>query len=492
MSHDVLHSVGRLRLQTFGTAVFIVGVLVALAASGLMVFADLPKQVVGLLIVALSVVLLLMGIPVGVAMLGASVMGLYSISGARVVRSTMESVAYDATATWSYSVIPMFILMGMILWKSGLTATAFEAARRWMGWMPGGLAVATNFAGASLAASSGSTIGITYALGRVSIPEMLKSGYHPQLAVGSVAAAGTLGQIIPPSLLLVVYAGAASLPVGQQLLAGVVPGVLLAVSFAVMIVVHAVLRPSLAPRVDMSGVTWRMRLHSLVEVVPIAVVVLAVIGGLFAGVFTATEAGVFGMLTALVFGVTQLLRSGAGWRGVCGMMREALEGTLTGTASVFLLIVGVAVLTRAMALSQVPNFIASGVADMGLGRIEFLLILIGAYLILGMFMDTLAMMLLTIPVLLGPLVSVGVDPLWFGVFLVVMAEVGLLTPPLGILTFIVHRIASDPEANLGNPISLGTVFLGVMPFTLVAIAVVVLMIFFPGIVTWLPGMSVVK
>ncbi|MBV7379975.1 TRAP transporter large permease [Maritimibacter dapengensis] len=472
-----------------GVAIFVIGLFVAAGSLWGMLGADLPKEIVGILVILLSIVLLLMGIPVGVAMLGAAVIGLYALSGGRVVRSTMESVAFDATASWSLSVIPMFILMGMILWKSGLTTSAFGAARMWLGWMPGGLAVATNFAGAALAASSGSTIGITYALGRVSIPEMLRSGYHPQLAVGSVAAAGTLGQIIPPSLLLVVYAGAASLPVGQQLLAGVVPGVILALAFGVMIVVHALLRPGLAPRADLSDVTWPMRWRALIEGLPIAIVIIIVIGGLFAGIFTATEAGVCGMIAALILGVIHQLRLRTHVREILAMLREALIGTLTGTASVFLLIVGVAVLTRAMALSQVPNFIASGIAEMGLGRVELLFILIGAYLILGMFMDTLAMMLLTIPVLLAPLASVGVDPLWFGVFLVVMAEVGLLTPPLGILTFIVHRIASDPEANLGKPISLGTVFLGVLPFALTAIGVVILMILIPDLVTWLPGAS---
>jgi C4-dicarboxylate transporter DctM subunit len=318
---------------------------------------------------------------------------------------------------------------------------------------------------------------------------MLKSGYKPELAVGSVAAAGTLGQIIPPSLLLVIYAGAASVPVGPQLLAGVVPGLILASAFAATIVLHAMLRPSLAPRVDMSGVSWRMRLESLVSVLPIAIVVMIVIGGLFAGIFTATESGVFGMLAALLMGIHHMMRAGKSWREVGGMARESLVGTLTGTASVFLLIVGVHVLTRAMALSQVPNELAQVIVDMGLGRVELLLILIVVYFILGMFLDTLAMMLLTIPVLLAPLVAVGVDPLWFGVFLVVMAEVGLLTPPLGILSFIVHRIASDPAANLGRPISLNAVFIGVAPFAATAILVIILLIAFPDIVTWLPGAS---
>lgn len=477
-------------LTRIGISVFLLAMAVALVSIGTMLFLDVSKQVIGLLVVVLSIVLLLMGIPVGVAMLGAAVLGLYSLSGARVVRSTMESVAFDATASWSLSVIPMFILMGMLLWKSGLTTSAFNAARQWLGWMPGGLAVATNFAGAALAASSGSTIGITYALGRVSIPEMLRSGYSAQLAVGSVAAAGTLGQIIPPSLLLVVYAGAATLPVGQQLLAGLLPGIILALAFTVMIIGQSLLRPGLAPRIDMTGITWGSRMRALLDVVPIAIVVLIVIGGLFTGIFTATEAGVCGMFAALILGVFHQIRIGTTWYTIARMLREAVLGTLTGTASVFLLIVGVAVLTRTMALSQVPNFIATEVAELGLGRVEILLILIVAYLILGMFMDTLAMMLLTIPVLLGPLQALGVDPLWFGVFLVVMAEVGLLTPPLGILTFIVHRIASDPEANLGKPISLGTVFLGVLPFALAAIGVVLLLIFVPDIVTWLPRASI--
>ncbi|MBF9033753.1 TRAP transporter large permease subunit [Rhodobacterales bacterium HKCCE2091] len=466
--------------------VFWAGLVLAVAAVAAMLFLDLPKEAVGAMVVGLSILLLLMGVPVGIAMLGAAVLGLYAIAGARVVRSTMEAAAFDGAEGWSYSVIPMFILMGMLLWKSGLTASAFEAARRWLGWLPGGLAISTNFAGAALAASSGSTIGITYALGRVSIPEMLRSGYDPRLAVGSVAAAGTLGQIIPPSLLLVVYAGAASVPVGQQLLAGVVPGLILAGAFALAIVLQVLARPSMAPKVDMSGIDWGMRFRSLIDVAPIAFVMFVVIGGLFAGVFTATEAGVFGMLAALVFGCINQVRLGQGVAGIRSMVAGSISGTLVSTAAVFLLIVGVEVLGRAMALSQVPNALAGLIVDMGLTRVPLLLMLILVYLVLGMFMDTLAMMLLTIPILLAPLRAVGVDPLWFGVFLVVMAEVGLLTPPLGILTFIVHRIASDPEANLGRPINLVTVFRGVVPFALAAIAVVILLIFVPDIVTWLP------
>ncbi len=461
----------------------------SLAAGWAMLGLGLSRQSIGILVIALSILLLLMGLPVGIAMLGAGVLGLYAMNGPRVAISTMKSVAYDSTASWSYSVIPMFILMGMLLWKTGLTSAAYDTARRWLGWLPGGLAVATNFAGAILAASSGSTIGITYALGRVSIPEMLKSGYHPRLAVGSVAAAGTLGQIIPPSLLLVIYAGAASVPIGPQLLAGVVPGILLAIAFAVTIIGWAVLFPSEAPRQSALAGGWPDRLRSLGGVAPIAVVVLIVVGGLFSGLVTATEAGVFGMLAALALGVIHQRRQRAPWPEIGRLLRESLVATLSGTAAIFLLIIGVAVLSRVMALSQVPNALAGVIVGSELGRIELLMILILVYLVLGMFMDTLAMMLLTIPVLLLPLRAVGVDPLWFGVFLVIMAEVGLLTPPLGILAFIVHRIADDPQTNLGRKIPLTTVFQGVAPFALTALAVLILLILVPELVTWLPGAS---
>jgi len=370
-----------------------------------------------------------------------------------------------------------------------LADTAFEAGRQWLGRLPGGLAVATNVAGAGLAAGSGSTIGIAYALGRVAIPQMLTAGYRPSLAAGSVAAAGTLGQIIPPSILLVIYAGIAEVPVGPQLLAGVVPGLMLAVAFSLMIMSRAALNPGLAPAADLRDVTWGTRLRALVSVVPIVLVVLIVVGGLLAGIFTATEAATCGMFTALVLGAANHLRRDRDARATGRMVKESATVTIASSAAIFLLLVGVEVLTRVIALSRVANDLASFVIDLDLGRVPLLFMLMLIFLILGMFMDTLAMMLLTVPVLLAPLDAVGVDPLWFGVFMVVMAEVGLLTPPLGILTFVVHSITRDPEVNLGHSISLTEVFKGVLWFAGVALAVLVLLVLVPDIVTWLPSLG---
>lgn len=472
--------------------VLFVGLAIAAAAVITLLLADqlsLPKQAIGGTVVILGIVLFLVGIPVGIAMLGAALLGLFALGGPRVVVSTLEQVGYDPTASWSFSVIPMFILMGTLLWKSGLTTAAFAAARDWLGWMPGGLAVATNFSGAILAAGSGSTIGITHALGRIAIPEMLRAGYRPSLATGTVAAAGTLGQIIPPSLLLVVYAGAAGVAVGPQLLAGVVPGIILALAFAAMIIIRSVLDKSLAPKGDARQISWGERFRSLLGVLPIVVIVLIVIGGMFLGVFTATEAGAFGAVAALIIGAFHVLRRERSVKALWKMISESTVATLTGTGSIFLLLLGVFALTRVVALSQVANALATWVVEFGLGRIGLLLLLVVLYLILGMFMDTLAMMLLTIPVLMVPLQAVGVDPLFFGVFLVIMAEIGLLTPPLGILSFVVHRIASDREINLGHRVSLGDVFKGATWFVVAALAVVVCLIIAPDVVTWLPGLG---
>lgn len=473
--------------------VLIGGLALAVIAISLLIFSSqlgLPKQAVGGLVVLLSIVLFLVGIPVGIAMLGASLLGLLGLGGPRVVTSTLKLVGFDPSASWSYSVIPMFILMGVLLWKSGLTSQAFRAARNWIGWVPGGLAVATNFAGAGLAAGSGSTIGITYALGRVAVPEMLRTGYRPSLAVGAVAAAGSLGQIIPPSLLLVIYAGAAGLAVGPQLLAGVIPGILLALAFAIMIIARASFSKDLAPRWDSSGVTWRERYRSLLGVIPIIIVVLIVVGGIFLGVMTATEAGVFGALAALIMGSIHLFQKERRVSPLWQMLKESVEVTVVSTASIFLLLLGVFALTRVVALSQVANGLADLIVSIGLDRIGLLLVLIVLYLILGMFMDTLAMMLLTIPVLMVPLQEVGVDLVFFGVFLVIMAEVGLMTPPLGILSFIIHRIASDPKVNLGRKVPLGEVFKGTSWFVAVALIVVVSLVLMPELVTWLPSVSI--
>jgi tripartite ATP-independent transporter DctM subunit len=441
----------------------------------------------GLLILALVVVLTLVGIHAAVAIFLSSVLGLWKLGGMRILEGTLQDVPYAATANWGLSVVPMFIFMGIVLWRSGLTGAVFATMRLWLGRMPGGLAVATNYSGAGLAAASGSTIGIAYALGRMAIPEMLRAGYKTSLATGVVTMAGTLGQLIPPSVLLVLYAGVAQTPVGPQLMAAIIPGVIVAVGYGTMIIVHAKLDPSIAPLVDTSAVDWNERFKSLIGLLPIGFVILVLIGGMFSGIFTPTEAGAFGALSAVVMGFL----FGEGGRGKVFWSRvlHSLRDTVAAVAGIFFLLIAVNLLARAITISGITRTMADWVVGLGLSPLMFLLVLIVFFLIVCMFMDELAVLMLAIPIMTPVLIAMNIDLLWFGVFTVMLLQLGLVTPPLGMLVLIVHRLAQDPEVNLGQKITLTDVFKGVAPFIAVSVAVLVLLVFFPQLATWLPSIA---
>jgi len=454
-------------------------------------FIDLPRELLGILVIVFMVTLMLLGVPIAFGMLGASMVGLWKLAGYAPLASTLKETVFNSAASWSLSVIPSFILMGVVMWKAGITDRLFDMVRAWLGWLPGGLAVSSNFAGAGLAAVSGSTVSVTYALGKVALPSMIKAGYAPGLATGTVSAVGTLGQLIPPSILLVVYAGVAQTSVGPQLLAPVVPAIILAVGYGLMIVIRAWVNPSLAPRGEVRF-TWSERLRSLSALVPIAIVFGGVIGGMLLGLFTPTEAAAFGVVAALLVAwlfSPEIRRSP---RKLLPLIKTGVVEAVSATATIFLLLVGVYVLTRVITMSRLSVAFADWVVAMDLGRIEFLLILVVIYLILGTALDPLAMILLTVPILAGPLEMVGVDLIWFGVFVLVLGEIAQISPPIGLMSFIVHRIVQDPEVNEGRPISLGTVFKGALWFIVVSLLLLVLLIVWPDLALWLPENATTK
>jgi C4-dicarboxylate transporter, DctM subunit len=462
---------------------------VTIALVLVLLFIETDRITTGFLVMCLIFAMLVAGVPIAFGMLGGSLLGLWKLGGFGVVETTFSESIFMGAASWQLSVIPLFVLMGIAMWRSGLTKQAFDAARAWLGWLPGGLAVATNFAGAGLASASGSSIGISYALGRIAIPEMLRAKYQPALATGVVAMAGTLGQLIPPSILLVIYAGVVQVPVGPQLLAAVVPGVLIAFGFAAMIVVRTSINPSLAPRGNVTAMTMSARIKSLTGLVPIGLVIAVVIGGLFTGVFTPTEAGAFGALTALIVGWLMTGKENRKFTAMSRFVMHSLRDTVITTSAIFLMIIGVTIFGRVMTLSRMTNALADWVVGMGMNKIAFLLILIVLYLILGLILEPTALILLTVPVFAAPLATLGVDMIWFGVFIVIMAEIAIVSPPIGMLVFIVHRLAQLPEVNLGTRITLNDVYKGVLWFIAVALGLLVLFIFFPEIVLWLPGLS---
>ncbi|MFC5992977.1 TRAP transporter large permease [Pseudonocardia hispaniensis] len=461
-------------IATIGVGVLLVSGTAAAVALG---FLHWDPIVSGFLTIVALLCMLLVRVPIGAAMGIAGVLGVYSVQGMRGLESMLESLPHDQAASWSLSVIPMFVLMGMLLWRSGVTSRMYETAGQWLGWLPGGLAVTTNVAGAGLSAASGSTIGVTYALGRVAVPAMIAANYPTRLTLASVMMVGSSAQLIPPSLLLVVYSGLANTVVGDQLVAGILPGVLIAVVNTVVLVVWAAAAQKRSGvSFDRVQTTWRGRWMSLGQVWPVAVLIAVVVGGLYLGWFTATEAGAVGAFMSLVY--LFVYQRGEAPRA----LKQACIDTVSTVGAIFILVIGAAVFSRAMALTGVTRAIAEWVADAGFGTMSFAFLLIVVFMVLGLFLEPMSMMLLTVPVLLPVLGALDVDLIWFGVFIVLMGEIANVTPPVGILLYVVHRLTRDREVNLGREITLKDVITGAMAFVWTGITLAVLLILFPGIV----------
>lgn len=462
--------------------------LIGLCLIGL--FMSPTVSVAGGWTLGLMLVLMFLGVPIGIALAVPSLVGIYAVSGTSAAINIVSVAPYNTVSSWSMSVLPMFIFMAMLLAKSGLIERIYTAAHQWFKWLPGGIGVGTTAAGAGLASVSGSTIGMTYALGKAGIPEMLKAGYEKRIAVGTVIIAGLPGALIPPSILLVIYASIASVPVGPQLVAGAVPGILIAVTFGVFLAALGLIAPRLVGRsksarsvTDDKAAQWKARIKSLQAVWSIPLILVVLFGGLFSGAFTPTEAGAAGAMTALLLTIWHT-------RGQKPLKKvgEAAVASISATAAIFFVMIGAEMLTRMLALTGLARLLTEVVVDIGLSRVAFLLLLIPFYIVLGMFFDTLSMLLLTVPILLPTLEVMGVSPLWFGVFVVLLGEIGMITPPVGILSYIIYNIARDPEVNQGHNIRLNDVFTSLLWFLPVAVIFLVLLIMFPQMTEWLPAL----
>ncbi|SDE43467.1 TRAP transporter large permease [Belnapia rosea] len=418
-------------------------------------------------------VLIALRVPIGVALGGVSVVGIAVLRSPQAALGALGALPFEFAAHWSLSAVPMFLLMGAVAYHTGMTGSLFRAARLWLGFLPGGLAVATNFAAAGFAAASGSSMATAAAMGRLAIPEMLRARYEPGLATAVVAASGTLGSLIPPSILMVLYGIFAEQPIGRLLIAGILPGLLTAAVYAAMIILRCWLNPALAPRSE-EPAGWAERLAALRQVWPIPVLVLAVIGSLYGGVATPTEAAAVGALAACGIAAAQGRLSRAA-------MRAAVVEALEGTASIFFIAIGAVLLSRFLALSGMPGFLAG---LMGSWAVDPLLVVLGAsliYLFLGCFLDPLGLMLLTLPVLLPMFQALNLDLVWIGVLVIKYLEIGLLTPPVGMNAYVVSGI-------VGKEVPLPTIFRGLLWFLAAEALITGLLIAYPGISLWLPDL----
>lgn len=428
---------------------------------------------IGFLSLGGLLVLLALRVHVGIALGAVSLLGMAAIRGPNAAIAAVADLPYQFVAHWTLSAVPLFLLMGAIVFHTGLTASLYSAARNWLNFLPGGLAIATNAAGAGFAAVSGSSLATAAAIGRIAIPEMLKAKYDPGLTAAVVAASGTIGSLIPPSILLVIYGTFTEQPIGMLLIAGILPGLLTAAVYTVLILVRCIADPKLAPRTH-EHIAWSTKWASLREVWPVPVLFLAVVVSIYAGIATATEAAAVGAFVALLIAIFQRRLSRV------ALYRSVMEA-VSSTGSIFFVAMGAILLTRLLALSGIPYWM---VEQLNASEIEPLVFILGVsviYLILGMFLDPIGLMLVTLPVLYPLFKAMNMDLIWVGILVIKYLEIGLLTPPVGLNVYVVKGVA-------GDRISIGAIFKGVTWFLLAEVVVLTLLISFPAISLWLPSM----
>ncbi len=431
-------------------------------------------QVAGTSIFAM-LVLIGLRVPIGVAMGGVAFLGLWYLRNLNVAFSVLRDTPFVFAANWDLSAIPMFLLMGAIASNSGIGAALFRAAYAWFGGLPGGLAVATNWACAGFGAASGSSIAAAAVMARLAVPEMLKNKYDKALATGVCASGGTLDALIPPSILFVVYGVFAEVSIAKLLLAGIIPGLLTAGVYMIMIVVRCWLNPKLGPPVEFASrdEKWKERWASLREIWPILVLIVAVMGGLYWGVVSPTESGAVGALVAIIIGVAQRKLSFAGFV-------ESFKDAIGTTAQLFFVGIGAVIYTKFLALSGSGTLFVELVGSWAIDPLLLVIAVSFIYLVLGMFLDPLGMILLTIPVFVPMFAALNLDLVWFGVLVVKFIGIGLLTPPVGFNIFVV-------SGALNNQIPLQTIFRGCYWFLLCEAVIMTLLIAFPQISLWLPS-----
>lgn len=425
---------------------------------------------IGLAGLAVLLILIALEMPIGIALILVSFGGIWLIVGQTGALGSLGVIPYNFVASWELSSIPMFLLMGFICFHAGLTNALFRAARMWLSWLPGGLAVSAVFGAAGFAAVTGSSLACAAAMGRIAVPEMMRARYDTALATGTVAAAGTIGALIPPSILMILFGIIAQVPIPGLFIGGLWVGILTAVGYALVIIIRVWLKPELAPEMD-ETITWPDRFRALVDIWPTMLLIVGVLGGLSFGFFTATEAGAVGAALSII--IASFMRKMS-----LAALKDAVVETLATTASLMIIATGASLLSRFVSFSGLSAPLGDFVLGMDLSTTQLLLIIVVIYLVLGMFLEPLGAMLLTLPILLPILRGAGIDLIWFGVFLVKLLEIGMLTPPIGMNLFVIKGV-------VGNAVSIGTIIRGVMWFLVTEMVIVGMLIQFPDIVTFL-------
>lgn len=426
---------------------------------------------VGFIGIIILFLFLFLGMPIGIAMGMVGFAGFAYLRGFDSALGMLTTVPYRTFASHTFSVVPLFILMGAFCFHAGLSKDLYNTVYRWLGHLRGGLAIATVGGCAGFAAVSGSSVATAATMGTVALPEMERYGYDPALATGSVAAGGTIGILIPPSVGLIVYGIIAEQSIGRLFLAGFIPGILEAVFYIVTIFIMCRINPRLGPPGTSSS--WIERIVALKNTWIVLLLFLLVLGGLYFGVFTPTEAAGVGAFGAFIFASG---RGKLGWHA----FKDSLFETLRNTAMILIIVLGAMILGYFLAISRVTFVIADTIAGMELNRYIVLTSILVFLLFLGTVLDAPAMILLVTPIFYPLATKLGFDPIWFGIIIVRMCEMALITPPVGLNVFVIKGVAKD--------VPMYTIFRGIIPFLIADIFHVVLLIVFPQLALFLPSM----
>jgi len=425
--------------------------------------------VVGILGVVAMLVLLVCSLPVAIAMGLVGVVGYAVVISGKAALAMLSADLYDVFSNYNLTVIPLFVFMGQVAFHTGISRRLFAAANSWLSGLRGGLAMATVGACAAFGAICGSGPATAATMAAVALPEMKRYKYDDALASGTVAAGGGLGMLIPPSVVFIVYGILTEQSIGKLFISGVIPGILVALLFCAVISVQCYLNPKLAP--PAVRVAWRERFKTLLGVIETLVLFVFVMGGMFAGWFTATEGAAMGAIGSVVIAV-------AGGNCSLKMLWQASQETIRTSCMVMVIVAGATMFGHFLAVTGLPMQFAGWLAGLPVPPWVIIIMIILFYLIAGCFIDSLALILLTIPIFYPVILGLGYDPIWFGVIIVLVTQMGVITPPVGVNVYVV--------SGIDRSIPLQTVFRGAMPFLFALFVACGLLMGFPQLATWLP------
>ena len=425
-------------------------------------------------IVAL-LVLLIMGMNIGICMMAVGFIGYWYVRGLVPALLLFQRIPFTQASTFSFAVIPLFVLMGQLCYYSGMSKDLYNMFEKLLGNLKGGLAMATVGACACFSALCGSTAATAATMGIVALPEMREHGYDDGLSCGSIAAGGTLGILIPPSTGFIIFGIVSGASIGKLFAAGIIPGIILAICYIISIAVVVKIHPEWAPgRMKYSA---KEKIASLKGGIAMVILFVTVIGGIFIGFFTANQAAAFGALAALVY---LILRRRFTW----AILIDCLKETVKTSGMIFLILIGAYVFGAFLSITQLPMTLAAFITSLNVNRYIILLVILILYAVMGCFMDSLAMVMLTVPIFLPIMTELGFDVIWYGVLMIMVMEMGLITPPVGMNVYVVAGVAKD--------VPLQRIFKGVAPMVVGMLVAVFILCVFPQIALWLPSLIAAK